>query len=217
MSKLAPGDSSTLLDRAQFLERLEAAIADGQAVTLGAIDLDDFQGINDRFGREGGDAVLAAFADQLRALAGPGSAFAGRMAGDEFALAFVGETLEGGFLRLERLRAESGEHLGGALPGKPAARPTISVGAANFPRDVKTAADLLKRADQALWQAKEGGRNQVALPSPEDMVLKSNYYTPAQLGRLKKLAEARHSKESLLLREALDDLLRKYDVAERSA
>jgi len=45
------------------------------------------------------------------------------------------------------------------------------------------------------------------------MVLKSSYYTTAQLGRLKSLAERQKKKEAVFLREALDDLLRKYDRA----
>ena len=44
------------------------------------------------------------------------------------------------------------------------------------------------------------------------MVLRSCYYTTSQVARLKKLAEQLKKKESVLLREALDDLLRKYDV-----
>jgi predicted signal transduction protein with EAL and GGDEF domain len=91
-------------------------------------------------------------------------------------------------------------------------RLALSIGLANYPRDVQSAADLLSRADQALWSAKQAGRNAVALPSSEEMVLKTCHYTRAQVGRLKMLAEKRGAKESTLLREALDDLLRKHDV-----
>jgi diguanylate cyclase len=44
------------------------------------------------------------------------------------------------------------------------------------------------------------------------MQLKTCYYSQAQIGRLRKLSEKRGTKESVLFREALDDLLRKYDV-----
>jgi diguanylate cyclase len=71
---------------------------------------------------------------------------------------------------------------------------------------------LMRQADHALYQAKESGRNAVGLPAREEMVLRSCYYNTAQIARLKKLAEGLKKKESVLLREALDDLLRKYDV-----
>ena len=72
---------------------------------------------------------------------------------------------------------------------------------------------LLNAADAALLSAKEGGRDQVALPSNEEMVLKSCYYPSAGLKKLKALAERQGQRESYLLREALTDLLRKYDAA----
>lgn len=79
-------------------------------------------------------------------------------------------------------------------------------------RDAKDPDGLRQQAAQALYQAKEAGRNGVALPSREEMVLRSCSYTTSQVARLKKLAEQVKKKESVLLREALDDLLRKYDV-----
>ena len=51
----------------------------------------------------------------------------------------------------------------------------------------------------------------VGLTPSDDMVLKSSYYSAAQLGRLKGLAERQKKKEAALLREALDDLLRKHE------
>jgi diguanylate cyclase len=69
----------------------------------------------------------------------------------------------------------------------------------------------MRTADAALTAAKESGRNQVALPPNEEMVMKSCYYTGAGVRKLRALAERLNRKESTLLREALDDLLRKYD------
>ena len=53
----------------------------------------------------------------------------------------------------------------------------------------------------------------VSLTPGENMVLRSSYYAAAQLGRLRSLAERMKKKEAVLLREALDDLIRKYDRA----
>jgi predicted signal transduction protein with EAL and GGDEF domain len=88
---------------------------------------------------------------------------------------------------------------------------TATIGVANAPRDAKSSEQLMRKADLALYAAKEQGGNAVGLPPAEDMVLKSSYYSSAQLARLKALAERKKTKEAVLLREALEDVLRKYD------
>jgi len=90
-------------------------------------------------------------------------------------------------------------------------RCTASIGVASAPRDAKTLHDLRRKADLALHAAKEQGGDTVGLTPSDEMVLKSSYYGQAQLARLKALAERQRKKEAVLLREALDDLLRKYD------
>ena len=70
----------------------------------------------------------------------------------------------------------------------------------------------MRKADLALYAAKkEQGGNAIGLTPSDEMVLRSSYYGVAQLGRLRALAERLKKKEAVLLREALDDLLRKYD------
>lgn len=167
--------------------------------------------MNDTHGHGAGDALLSGLGARLLRLAEDSSGIAGRLGGDEFAVALPEMPLENAFLRLERFRAQLVNEAG-VIPGLPDYRPTVSIGLANFPRDVQSAADLMSRADQALWAAKQSGRNTVSLPPSQDMVLKSCHYTRAQVGRLKALAEKQSAKESALLREALDDLLRKHDV-----
>jgi len=88
----------------------------------------------------------------------------------------------------------------------------VTIGVAQYPRDAKDARGLLQAADAALATAKESGRNQVALPPNEEMVMKSCYYPASSMRRLRALAERLGRKDSPLLREALDDLFRKYDV-----
>jgi diguanylate cyclase (GGDEF)-like protein len=195
-----------LYDRRAFVEALEQAVERDQTVTVGLVDTDHFGALNHTHGHEVGDRVLAELGARLQALAAAAGGFAGRLGGDEFSVALPGVPLEAGFLQLERLRTAV------AADAVTDHRLTVSVGVANYPRDARTAPALLKRADQALWQAKAAGRDQVALPAAEEMVLKSCYYSPAQVGRLRKLAEAKGQKEAVLMREALDDLLLKYDV-----
>ena len=88
---------------------------------------------------------------------------------------------------------------------------SAAVGVANAPRDAKTGEQLMRKADLALYAAKEQGGNTVGLTPADDMVLKSSYYSAAQLARLKALAERKKTKEAVLLREGLEDVLRKYD------
>src|SRR3989442_1625441 len=107
----------------------------------------------------------------------------------------------------------SGPAFGAAL-GKVLTRSqrcTVSVGVANIPRDAKGPEDLMRKADLALYAAKEQGGDTVGLTPGDDMVLKSSYYSAAQLARLKALAERKKTKEAVLLREGLEDVLRKYD------
>ena len=200
-----------VLSATVFRERLDRAIDQEETISLALIDMDNFKTVNDTHGHKAGDVLLQALGRKLTEAAEELGGFAGRLGGDEFALALPGVQLENAFLRLERLRQEvaAQEQI---IPEVPDYRLGISVGLANHPRDVQSAADLISRADQALWSAKQAGRNAVALPPSEEMVLKTCHYTRAQVGRLKMLAERRSVKESTLLREALDDLLRKYDV-----
>jgi diguanylate cyclase (GGDEF)-like protein len=207
-----PTDDLTGLHAAvSFRDGLDRAVEESETVSLALVDMDNFKGLNDAHGHTAGDALLRALGERLLDLAADTGGFAGRLGGDEFAVALPGLSLESAFLRLERFRAEVGG-VAGLVPELPGYHLTLSVGLANFPRDVQTAGDLISRADQALWSAKQSGRNAVALPPSEEMVLKTCHYTRAQVGRLKMLAEKRGSKESTLLREALDDLLHKYDV-----
>jgi diguanylate cyclase (GGDEF)-like protein len=200
-----------LLSATAFREHLDRAITEDEMLSLALVDMDRFKVLNDTHGHTAGDALLRSFGERLAHLAKDTGGAAGRLGGDEFAVLLPRMTLESAFLRLERFRSEMMQEAG-MIASLPEYRLSISVGLASYPRDVQSAAELLTRADQALWAAKQAGRNAVALPPSEEMVLKSRHYTKAQDGRLKSLAEKRSVKEAALLREALDDLLRKYDV-----
>jgi predicted signal transduction protein with EAL and GGDEF domain len=152
--------------------------------------------------------VLARLAAMLQEEA-PDGAY--RLSADEFALLLPGVCLEQAFLRMEALRARvqaSAKHFG--LPENEEV--TACIGVAQYPRDAKEAEGLLRAAEAALSVAKEAGPNRVGLPLNEEMVMKSCYYPASNVRRLKSLAEQSKRKESVLLREALSDLLRKYDT-----
>lgn len=197
-----------LPNRRALDERLKETITPGSSTALAMLDLDGFLEVNTDHGDDVGDLLLQRLAALLEEFA-PESVY--RISGDEFALVLPETTLEQAFLRLERLRstvAEAAERF--ALPD--ARRMTVSIGVAHAPRDANDARGLLRTAQAALQGAKESGRNQVALPPNEEMVMKTCYYPASSVRKLRTLAERLGRKESPLLREALDDLIRKYDV-----
>ena len=197
------------MDGSEFGGKVDAAVrGDGGASVL-LIDLDNLMVLNERAGREAGDAAIRAALRVLKASAEPDGHALARVGGDEFALLAPGVSLEQAFLRAERLRSELNAALAKVVPRGHVC--TATIGVANAPRDAKNAEQLMRKADMALYAAKEQGGNAVGLTPSDDMVLKSSYYSAAQLGRLKGLAERQKKKEAVLLREALDDLLRKHE------
>ena len=199
----APAFTGAVL--AQWKESRERP--DAQLTVL-LTDLDGLHQLNTEHGRDAGDRALGAALAELSRVAKRESWTLGRLGGDEFALLAPGVTVEAAFLKAETLRRDVDAALAKALSR--GQRCTLSVGVANIPRDAKGPEELIRKADLALYKAKEQGGDTVGLTPADDMVLKSSYYSAAQLGRLKALAERKKTKEAALLREALEDLLRKY-------
>ncbi len=197
-----------LKDRTSFEVALTQAFTDADSVALALADLDGFHEINMTYGHAVGDEVLRQVAGVLSA-ALPDQVY--RLGGDEFALLMPETSLEKAFLRMELLRTQV---LAIDIPQLPSGhRLTITIGVAQHPRDAKDARSLSAAAGAAQASAKESGRNQVGLPPTEEsMVMKSCYYSASSLAKLKSLAEKLRRKESQLLREALSDILRKYDT-----
>jgi PleD family two-component response regulator len=130
-----------------------------------------------------------------------------RLGGDEFAVVMPGTEKEEAFLTLEqlRLRIQGLDKLGQLQPA-----PTVSIGIASYPDDAGTRQELIRKADDALYRAKTTGRNKVGLAREEKKVPKTSHYTQGQLERLSTLSSREGVGEAELLREALDDLLKKY-------
>jgi predicted signal transduction protein with EAL and GGDEF domain len=89
---------------------------------------------------------------------------------------------------------------------------TISGGLASFPVDGRSLRQVWRQAQQALYISSTSGKNRISLARDERKVTKTAHFTPTQLERLAKLAEDIDAGEAELMREALDDLLSKYDV-----
>jgi diguanylate cyclase (GGDEF)-like protein len=128
------------------------------------IDLDNFKSINDRFGHAFGDRVLQIFAATARN-AVRGSDFVGRLGGEEFAVVLHGMARERALAVAERIRnafADEAEVIEGQKVGA-----TVSIGLALHDGSAIAFTELLWKADRALYQAKEGGRNRVEWAVPD--------------------------------------------------
>lgn len=145
------------LRRDRFIERLSGFIASkpkDHAVGVVMIDIDRFKGINDSFGHDAGDKVLAAVSGAVRSLVREGDAF-GRLGGEEFAVALRSKDPRAARLFAERARAAVESLRLERLP-----HVTISLGAVVLKPGEKCH-DALKRADSFLYAAKAAGRNRV--------------------------------------------------------
>jgi two-component system cell cycle response regulator len=151
---------TTLYNRRHTNNTLELEVARtnryGTPLSLLMCDVDHFKSINDRFGHNAGDEVIrrvaAVFPANIRRID-----LAGRWGGEEFVILLPNTPLEGATLVAERLRSamEGLEPIAGGPE-----RVTVSVGVAEHARG-KTAMELVERADQALYVAKQRGRNRV--------------------------------------------------------
>lgn len=126
----------------------------GKGVSVAVVDVDHFKVINDVHGHATGDEVLVALADTLRAHSADG--MAARYGGEEFVILFPDSTGEQARAQCEFLRTAAT-----SLPVDLAV--TVSIGVAECRRRDDTAEDAFRRADQALYAAKRGGRDRVVL------------------------------------------------------
>lgn len=144
-----------IANRRAFVARSEACLAVRPAALL-LLDLDHFKSVNDRYGHSVGDAVLSAFCHAALPML-PRNAVFGRLGGEEFAclLPETGPTTAARFA--EGVRGSVGRI---AHPDYPDLRVSVSVGVAATGAGANLD-DLLRRADGALYRAKDGGRDRV--------------------------------------------------------
>ena len=195
-----------------FENALVQAAGSGGIVSLAMTDIDMFKRINDNQGRDIGDQVIRVVFHHIRDGVGErGTVF--RYGGEEAMVLLPGIEKEEAFLLLESLRTEfDSPKVYHAADKEESLRVTFSVGLASFPEDGSRGQDLTRKTADAIHRAKVNGRNRVCLAREEKMVTKTSHYTQGQLERLSELAESEDVGEAVLLREALDDLQRKYKV-----
>ena len=118
-------------------------------------DIDDFKKVNDRFGHNAGDEVLIGLAEIVSASIRDDDIFA-RWGGEEFVVLFSGVDVDKGAELAERIR----KAVEGNTEGK-AGRITISLGVVQYHRE-ESIENIINRADEKMYEAKNAGKNQVA-------------------------------------------------------
>jgi diguanylate cyclase (GGDEF)-like protein len=156
-----------LFNRGFFDERLQEEVERARRldrpVTLAMLDLDHFKDFNDGQGHRAGDELLKIVARSLRDFFRSADTVA-RYGGDEFAIIVADSAAEEVAARLDDFRRNV-EFLMIPLPEMVGPHGvTVSIGAASWPRDGRTAEDVLIRADKRLYEAKRQGGNAVVSP-----------------------------------------------------
>ena len=121
-------------------------------------DLDHFKSINDRYGHHAGDLALNAFVQVCRETIRESDIF-GRMGGEEFAITLPETPLQSAAVLAERIRKATAE-MDITLDGQ-TIKLTVSIGLVELSAEDQSLKAILHRADQAMYQAKEKGRNRV--------------------------------------------------------
>ncbi len=152
-----------LFNRRHMMETLRRELAnanrESKSVALLSLDVDHFKKFNDTYGHDAGDMVLRAVGDVLDRLF-VGDDVACRPGGEEFIVILPDAEVSEALFKAEQIREELGaislRYGARTLPGI-----TVSIGVALSPADGSIPLELIKSADEALYAAKDNGRNQV--------------------------------------------------------
>ena len=157
-----------IANRRAFLQDAEAQLkrqmTEPRPMAVLLLDLDNFKGVNDRFGHAIGDRVLQMFAEVGSGCMRRFDIF-GRLGGEEFAALLVDTSRERALAVAEQIRSSFVE-VTGMVDGKPVVA-TVSIGVVISYDAVLDLSALLAQADHALYRAKDNGRNRIEIASIE--------------------------------------------------
>jgi len=202
---------NNLVSKEEFTSRVEELISQGDGpFSIAVADIDNFENINKLYGNQIGDEVIKKLT----------SVFSRNLSerdlitrhGDEFNLLLIKKGAERSFMEMEEIRRYLSDNTFALSDNNRTEEVsiTLSCGIASYPRDSKNRIELFRVADSAVFRAKRIGKNKICLSEAESMVLKSSYFTKTQVDRLAQLSKETEKTEAFLLREALDDLFKKY-------
>src|SRR4051812_17979812 len=163
--EMAITDALTGLHNRRYMESHLATLADqastrGKPLALMILDIDYFKSINDNYGHDAGDDVLREFAVRVRKSI-RGIDLACRYGGEEFVIVMPETDLHVAGMVAERLRRSIAGEPFAVHKGTKRIEVTISIGLTTLEQKGEAVADVLKRADTALYRAKHDGRNRV--------------------------------------------------------
>ncbi len=163
--EMAVTDALTGLHNRRYMEShlnslAEQAAMRGKPLALMMLDIDFFKKINDTYGHDGGDDVLREFAVRIKKSI-RGIDLACRYGGEEFVIVMPETDLHVASMVAERLRRSIAGEPFSVHKGTKRIDVTISIGLSTLERKGEPIADVLKRADVALYRAKHDGRNRV--------------------------------------------------------
>jgi diguanylate cyclase (GGDEF)-like protein len=151
------------------LEHALSSRDDDEVIAVLMLDLDHFKDFNDRHGHPAGDEALRTFAEILRSCMRENDV-AARYGGEEFAVMLPGVDASAAMMIAERIRSRTELAIMSLAPGI-TDRITVSIGVAQAPIQALDRNSLLRIADEALYQAKEDGRNRVVYLGEAALVL----------------------------------------------
>ena len=149
-------------------EELTRARRYGKPLSLAMIDTDDFKGFNDAHGHLAGDKALSEFAGVFASVVREVDLVA-RYGGEEFAVILPETDVAGALAAAEKIREAFAGHRFADASGQRCCPLTLSIGYATFPTHAGDKEALLRESDDALYRAKNGGKNRVCAPLRTDM------------------------------------------------
>lgn len=163
-------DPLTGVSNRRFLDgylakQVAAAVRQSRPLAVLMLDLDRFKAFNDRHGHPAGDALLRAAAAAMQVQVREGDLVA-RYGGEEFTVVLPEADRDAALEIAGRIRAGIEAMRVDALPSLPPPAATVSIGVALAPAHGATAGALIHAADEALYRAKQDGRNRVVAASP---------------------------------------------------